>query len=512
MQQWGLEPALPLLFSSLIISYYYHSLFTLASATAMALLPFMLSLIAFLLQHHNGVDCYGGKQLLNLQHYHFQWNHNWDALASTCLSHKSRKEKGATILEMKHRDYCYGGRDKDWNKLLQRRLILDNLRVQSLQSRIKNKSSAKAQDVADARIPLTSGVELGILNYIVTVEMGGRKMTVIVDTGSDLTWVQCQPCKSCYDQKEPLFNPSASPSYRTVSCNSSECQSLAFATGNTGNCGENPPTCNYVVSYGDGSYTSGDLANDHLNLGKTPVDKFVFGCGRYNKGLFGGASGLLGLGRSNISLVSQTSAIFDGFFSYCLPSTESGASGSLVLGGNSSVYNTSSPFSYTRMIPNPKLSTFYFLNLTGVSVGGVTLQDSLFGKTAMLIDSGTVITRLPPTIYKALKAEFQKQFSGFPTAPAFSILDTCFNLSAYQEVDVPTLKLQFEGNAEMNVDITGVFYFVKTDSSQVCLALASLSFDDETGIIGNYQQRNQRVMYDTKESKLGFAQESCGFT
>ncbi|GMI91938.1 hypothetical protein like AT1G79720 [Hibiscus trionum] len=474
----------------------------------MALLPFMLSLVAFLLHPHNGVHCYGDKQLLN-----FQWSHHSDTLASTCLSRKSRKEKGATILEMKHRDYCYGGRDRDWNKLLQKRLVLDDLRVQSLQARIKtNIAPAETQDVSVARTPLTSGVELGTLNYIVTVEIGGRNMTVIVDTGSDLTWVQCQPCKSCYDQKEPLFNPSASPSYRTSSCNSSECQSLAFATGNTGICGGEPPTCNYVVSYGDGSYTRGDLAIDHLNLGKTPVDNFVFGCGQNNKGLFGGASGLLGLGRSSISLVSQTSAMFGGFFSYCLPSTESETSGSLVLGGNSSVYNTSNPFSYTRMIPNPKLSTFYFLNLTGVSVGGVTLQDSSFGKTTMLIDSGTVITRLPPTIYKALKAEFQKQFSGFPTAPAFSILDTCFNLSAYQEVEVPTLKLQFEGNAEMNVDITGVFYFVKTDASQVCLALASLSFEDEIGIIANYQQRNQRVIYDTKGSKLGFAQESCSFT
>ncbi|KAK8641703.1 hypothetical protein V6N13_011081 [Hibiscus sabdariffa] len=480
----------------------------------MALLPFILSLFAFLLHPHNGVHCYGDKQLLNLQH-HFQWNHNSNVLASTCLPRKSRKEKGATVLEMKHRDYCYGGRerDRDWNKLLQKRLILDDLRVQSLQARIrKNMAPADTQDVSAARIPLTSGVELGTLNYIVKVEIGGRNMTVIVDTGSDLTWVQCQPCKSCYDQKEPLFNPSASPSYRTVSCNSFECQSLAFATGNTGICGENPPTCNYVVSYGDGSYTRGELAHDHLNLGKTPVDNFAFGCGRNNKGLFGGASGLLGLGRSSISLVSQTSAIFGGFFSYCLPSTESGTSGSLVFGGNSSVYNTSNPFSYTRMIPNPKLSTFYFLNLTGVSVGGVTLQDSSFGKTTTLIDSGTIITRLPPTIYKALKAEFQKQFSGFPSAPAFSILDTCYNLSAYQEVEVPTLKLQFEGNAEMNVDITGVFYLVKTDASQVCLALASLTFEDDIGIIANYQQRNQRVIYDTKGSKLGFAQESCSFT
>ncbi|XWS16567.1 hypothetical protein CRYUN_Cryun34aG0099800 [Craigia yunnanensis] len=351
-------------------------------SSLMALFPFMLSLLVFLLVLDSGVHCFGEKKLLKLQQ--FQWKQKWDA--STCLSQKSRKEKGATILEMKHRDYCYGGGIKDWNKLLQKRLILDDLRVRSLQSRIKDitSSSGKTKDLSDTRIPLTSGVELGTLNYIVTVELGGRKLTVIVDTGSDLTWVQCQPCKSCYDQKEPLFNPSASPSYQTVLCNSSACQSLAFATGNTRICGENPPTCNYVVSYGDGSYSRGELAHDHLNLGNNPLDNFIFGCGRTNKGLFGGASGLMGLGRSSISLVSQTSEIFGGFFSYCLSTTQAGGSGSLVLGGNSSVYKTSSPISYTRMIPNPnpQLSTYYFLNLTGVSVGDLKLHDSRFGWTA----------------------------------------------------------------------------------------------------------------------------------
>ncbi|KAJ6307511.1 hypothetical protein OIU76_017330 [Salix suchowensis] len=128
-----------------------------------------------------------------------------------------------------------------------------------------------------------------------------------------------------------------------------------------------------------------------------------------------------------------------------------------------------------------------------------------------MIDSGTVISRLPPSIYQALKGEFVKQFSGFPSAPAFMILDTCFNLSGYQEVEIPNIKMHFEGNAELNVDVTGVFYFVKTDASQVCLAVASLSYENEVGIIGNYQQKNQRVIYDIKGSMLGFAAEACSF-
>lgn len=368
------------------------------------------------------------------------------------------------------------------------------------------------EDASKTQIPLASGLKLGILNYIVSVELGVRNMTVIMDTGSDLTWVQCQPCKLCYNQHEPLFNPGTSLSYQSVLCNSTTCQSLQFATGNSGVCGSNQTTCNYVVNYGDGSYTSGELAREHLNLGTTPVNNFLFGCGRNNKGLYGGTSGLMGLGRSDLSVISQTSALFGGVFSYCLPSTEAGESGSLVMGGDSSVFKNYTPISYTKMASNPQLSTFYFLNLTGISIGGVALQNPSFANGGIMIDSGTVITRLAPSIYKAVKAEFQNQFSGFPQAPGYSILDTCFNLSGFDEVNIPIIKLQFEGNAELTVDVTGILYFVKTDASQVCLALASLSYEDEIGIIGNYQQKNQRVIYDTKLSKLGFAGETCSFS
>lgn len=397
------------------------------------------------------------------------------------------------------------------SKPLRKGLILDEeVRVESIQSLIKNTLLKSSQ--SEAQIPITSGIKIQTLNYIVTVALGVRNLTVIVDTGSDLSWVQCQPCRLCYTQPEPLFNPSMSPSYASVQCSSEPCQTLQSTTGNYGACGSNAVSkCDYSVTYGDGSYTRGELGRDRLLLGTTPVEGFVFGCGRNNKGLFGGASGLMGLGRSELSLISQTSHVFAGVFSYCLPDSDSGMSGSLVLGNDTSVFNNRTEISYTRLVPNPQLSSFYILNMTGASVGGVALDPSIFGGNGVLIDSGTVITRLPPSVYRALKDEFLKQFQGFPSAPGFSILDTCFNLSAYDEVSIPTVKMQFEGDAEMSVDVSGMFYFVKRDATQVCLALASLAYEDEIGIIGNYQQRNTRVVYDTKQMQVGFAKEVCSF-
>ncbi|KAL9224773.1 hypothetical protein vseg_000779 [Gypsophila vaccaria] len=467
-----------------------------------------VSLLVVLL---NGVlveSLFEEKKVLNLEG--FQWRHLHHNDIASCFSHKSTKKEDSTTLQIKHRDFCFK-KITDPYLRQEERLILDNKQVQFLQSQIRKSTSDKTQTVSDTQIPITSGTRLQILNYVVTMNLGGKNMTVIVDTGSDLTWVQCLPCRSCYTQHEPLFNPTTSVTYRPIPCNSSDCQSFQDASGSPGPCGYRQSACNYVVNYGDGSYTRGELGKDQLKLGTASINNFVFGCGRSNKGLFGGASGLMGLGNSALSLITQTSNQFGGVFSYCLPSSDLGDSGSLTLGGNYSAYKNSTQISFTRMVHSPGLSTFYMLNLTGLSIGGVGLNSTNFGQNGVLLDSGTVITRLPPSVYTALKAEFVKQFSGFPVAPGFSILDTCFNLSTYKEVDIPTVKLQFEGNAELNVDVNGVFYFVKADASQTCLAFASLMYEDEIAIIGNYQQKNLRVVYDTKQSLVGFAEEECTF-
>ncbi|KAL7114339.1 hypothetical protein ACP275_04G114900 [Erythranthe tilingii] len=469
---------------------------------------FLLLLIA--LSFTNEISSLDENELLSLKN--LQWRNDAAYRRSPVFSQKSRvTQNGATILEMKHTDFFTGPITGQAHKLEQR-LISDEARVESIQSRIKN--LVVQESASSHEIPINSGIKLQTLNYIVSITLAHRNLTLIVDTGSDLTWVQCQPCKLCYTQPEPLFNPSTSPSYKPVPCSSQSCSSLQYSAfcGNNNNNNNNANTCDYAVTYGDGSYTRGELGTDRLLLGPTPVENFIFGCGKENKGLFGAASGLMGLGRSDLSMISQTSDLFQGVFSYCLPDTDSATSGSLVLGSDTSLYKNSTPISYTNLVRNPMLNSFYVLNLTGITIGGVRLQSPNFGKNGILIDSGTVITRLPPSIYTAVKTEFLKQFTGYPSAPSFSILDTCFNLSGYEEVNIPTLRMWFDGDAEMTVDVSGMFYFVRRDASQVCLALASLAYEGETGIIGNYQQRNIRVVYDTKVMKVGFAKETCSFS
>ncbi|XP_062198428.1 aspartyl protease family protein At5g10770-like isoform X2 [Phragmites australis] len=434
---------------------------------------------------------------------------------------RSRAESGATVLELRHHSFS-AAPSKSREEEIDGLLSSDAARVSSLQWRIENyrlirsseeEEAAVAMAASKAQVPVTSGAKLRTLNYIATISLGGGEATVIVDTASELTWVQCKPCESCHDQQEPLFDPSSSPSYSTVPCNSSSCDALQVSAGMSGTtCGAAQPDCSYTLSYRDGSYSHGVLAHDKLSLAGEVIDGFVFGCGTSNQGApFGGTSGLMGLGRSQLSMVSQTMDQFGGVFSYCLPLKESDSSGSLVLGDDSSVYHNSTPIVYTSMVSDPLQGPFYFLNLTGMTIGGQEVESSGFSAAKVIIDSGTIITSLVPSIYNAVKAEFLNQFAEYPQAPGFSILDTCFNMTGFREVQVPSLKLVFDGGVEVEVDSGGVLYFVSSGSSQVCLAMASLKSEYETSIIGNYQQKNLRVIFDTSGSQIGFAQETCDY-
>ncbi|KAF8657743.1 hypothetical protein HU200_059903 [Digitaria exilis] len=442
---------------------------------------------------------------------------------------RSRAVAGATVLELRHHTFSSApskSREEEADALLSS----DAARVASLQRRIEtyrligsSPDAAAATGTSKAQVPVTSGAKLRTLNYVATVGLGSGEATVIVDTASELTWVQCKPCDSCHDQQDPLFDPSSSPSYSSVPCNSSSCDALQVATGSVSGssssspaCGGAAAACSYTLSYRDGSYSRGVLARDRLSLAGEAIDGFVFGCGTSNQGApFGGTSGLMGLGRSDLSLVSQTMGQFGGVFSYCLPLKDSGSSGSLVLGDDSSVYKNSTPIVYASMVSGDPLlqGPFYFLNLTGITVGGQEVASSSGFTTAskVIVDSGTVITTLVPSIYDAVREEFVRQLAEYPPAPAFSILDTCFNMTGLREVQVPSVKLVFDGGVEVEVDSGGVLYFVSSDSSQVCLAMAALRSEYETSIIGNYQQKNLRVIFDTAASQVGFAQETCGY-
>lgn len=87
---------------------------------------------------------------------------------------------------------------------------------------------------AATKLPSVSAAASGTGNYIVTVGIGSpkKRVTLVFDTLSSLTWTQCEPCAThCYEQNETIFQPLESFTYANVSCGSQICRDVELTTG-----------------------------------------------------------------------------------------------------------------------------------------------------------------------------------------------------------------------------------------------------------------------------------------
>lgn len=390
----------------------------------------------------------------------------------------------------------------------------DHNRVRSIHRRLTG-----AGDTA-ATIPASLGLAFHSLEYVVTIGIGtpARNFTVLFDTGSDLTWVQCKPCTdSCYQQQEPLFDPSKSSTYVDVPCGTPQCK---IGGGQDLTCGGT--TCEYSVKYGDQSVTRGNLAQEAFTLSPSapPAAGVVFGCSHeYSSGVKGAeeemsVAGLLGLGRGDSSILSQTRRGNSGdVFSYCLPPRGSSA-GYLTIGAAAP---PQSNLSFTPLVTdNSQLSSVYVVNLVGISVSGAALPiDASAFYIGTVIDSGTVITHMPAAAYYVLRDEFRRHMGGYTMLPEGHVesLDTCYDVTGHDVVTAPPVALEFGGGARIDVDASGILLVFAVDASGQSLTLACLAFVPTNlpgfVIIGNMQQRAYNVVFDVEGRRIGFGANGC---
>lgn len=410
------------------------------------------------------------------------------------------------------RAYVRKPQHKDYSSLTRTRLARDAARVNSLNSKLEFALSGYTQ--ADLKpvptaiqpealeTPLTSGVSQGSGEYFARIGVGrpGRSYYMVIDTGSDLSWLQCQPCSDCYQQTDPVFDPSSSSTYRPVSCSSQECSELQISACSGGK-------CLYQINYGDGSYTIGDLATDTVSFGNSgSVSDIPIGCGHDNVGLFVGAAGLIGLARAPLSLPGRLRATS---FSYCLVNRDSGSSSTLD-------FNSAPPVDsvFASMVTNPKLDLFYYVNLVGINVGGemLPIPESVFqvdgnGRGGVIVDSGTAVTRFNTQAYNALRDAFKKYTSDLPSASGVSLFDTCYDFSSLGgSVKVPTVSFLFASGKKLSLRPNN--YLVPVDSQGTfCFAFAPTS--GSLSIIGNVQQQGTRVSFDLANRQFGFSPNKC---
>ncbi|XVE97299.1 hypothetical protein REPUB_Repub03eG0007800 [Reevesia pubescens] len=324
-----------------------------------------------------------------------------------------------------------------------------------------------------------------------------------VDTGSYITWVRCQRCLlgSCPKQQgNSVYYPSSSSTSSKAPC---------------------WPSCNYSQSYLDNSFSSGIFVLDTLLIEPSDViPNFVFLCAENHSQDFGDAAGILGLGLGststadqdygNYSLISQTSTKFGNIFCHCLPTAES-STGYLYF-GKEALEKCQNSGTYTPLLSNPNNPSLYYVNLVAITIGQKRLEissavssSSSSSSPSTIIDSGTVITRLPSSVYSALSSEFKELMLEYPLAPNDNILHTCYNLTGNETI--PNMVLHFE-NLDVNLDQTAVTWKGEVPS-QVCLAFAGNHNEDDLTIIGNHQLQKLNVLYNIQDQRVQIGPGNC---
>nr|CAB3453559.1 unnamed protein product [Digitaria exilis] len=446
-------------------------------------------------------------------------------VASACASTAASAFVGDVRVALKHID---AGKQLSRPELIRRAMRRSKARAAAL-------SAARSRGVfrfppgkSDQQAPGGTPVRpSGDLEYVVDLAIGTppQHVSALLDTGSDLIWTQCAPCATCLTQPDPLFVPAQSSSYEPMHCTGPLCSDIAHH-----GCQRPPDTCTYRYNYGDGTTTMGVYATERFTFTSSgdvlTTVPLGFGCGSVNVGSLNNASGIVGFGRNPLSLVSQLSIRR---FSYCLTPYASGRKSTLLFGSlaNTLYGDDDALVQTTPLLQSPQNPTFYYVHLTGLTVGTRRLRipESAFalrpdGTGGVIVDSGTALTLLPGAVLAEVVRAFRTQLR-LPFANGSADDGVCFvvpteawwrraagtsSSSSLSQVAVPRMVLHFQGGADLDLPRRN---YVLDDHrrGRLCLLLADSGDDGST--IGNLVQQDMRVLYDLEAETLSFAPAQC---
>ncbi|KAI5683515.1 hypothetical protein M9H77_04743 [Catharanthus roseus] len=273
--------------------------------------------------------------------------------------------------------------------------------------------------------------------YLMEISFGTPpvQFLAVVDTGSEISWIQCMPCIHCFRSESNPFDPNHSRTFQLM----------------------NLP---YSLEYEDDSYTRGELARDVITIGNDVHElrfpHFLFGCGHENDGVFPVKSaGLLGFGPQLDSFISQLEIHK---FSHCMNPFRSRAG--RISFGTEAVVSGPGVFSTPLIIDGN-----YYVKLHGVSVGTRNYINN--NDIKIVIDSGTTFTYLPPQLQSHLEALLRNQIRERPV-PNQGQYKLCYS-DSLRIPDIPKLKFHFAGAAEVQLYPSTIF--VRAPNSSLCLSI-----------------------------------------
>ncbi|XP_031492729.1 aspartyl protease APCB1 [Nymphaea colorata] len=361
--------------------------------------------------------------------------------------------------------------------------------------------------------------------YYISILVGNppKPYYLDMDTGSDLTWIQCDaPCTSCAKGPHPLYRPSKG---KIVPPKDSLCIELQVDQ-NHKYC-DACHQCDYEMTYADQGSSMGVLTRDSLLLmianGTLTRTTFVFGCAYDQQGPLlvspAKTDGILGLSNAKISLPSQLASqgIVKNVVGHCI-SSDIKAGGYMFFGDDSV---PSWGMNWVPMLSNPSLK-FYHSEILKISIGGQQLDFKLGDKfTSVVFDSGSSYTYFTNEAYKSLIASLKYITSnGFVLDESDTTLPVCWQAKApvrsvddvkqfFKPLTLQLSKKWLFGSKEF--EIPPESYLVINGKGNVCLGIldGSKVHDGKTFILGDISLRGKLVVYDNVKKRIGWVDSDC---
>ncbi|GLJ19690.1 hypothetical protein SUGI_0356670 [Cryptomeria japonica] len=177
----------------------------------------------------------------------------------------------------------------------------------------------------------------------------------------------------------------------------------------------------------------------------------------------------------------------------------------------------------TMMINNtvlPKLNSYYYISLEGISVGNVSLNISqgMFdiqadGSGGFIIDCVTRYTILPHAAFTAVVSVLDS-ILGLPRAIDFPDgFGLCYSIDNYDYVPHVNMTFHMAG-ADYLIEARQNFFKLDGEDNSLLLCLAMLDMDEVSvagapAVLGSFQQQDYHILYDNANQRLSFTPTSC---
>ncbi|KAI3776415.1 hypothetical protein L1987_46196 [Smallanthus sonchifolius] len=370
-----------------------------------------------------------------------------------------------------------------------------------------------------------NGDELRDGLYYTQIHVGNppRPYFLDIDTGSDLTWIQCDaPCTSCAKGAHPYYKPARG---NILSSKDSFCYDVQH-NSKSGYC-ESCSQCDYEIEYADHSSSLGVLSRDDLHLvainDSSINSKVIIGCAYDQQGILLNSltktDGILGLSRAKVSLPSQLAkqGIIDNVIGHCLTS-DSVSGGYMFLGGD---IVPQAKMSWVPMLNDASMN--YLAEVSRVTYGSKQLGLDRYkkGNGRIVFDSGSSYTYFTRQAYSDLVSMLKDvSHDGFIQDASDTTLPICWQskipIRSIKDVGkfFKPLTLQFGRKwwtISTYLQIPPEGYLIISNKGNVCLGILDGSdlLDGSHIILGDISMRGNLIVYDNVRHKVGWMRSDC---